>query len=295
MEINQLEAFIAVAQERNFSVAAEKLDISQPSLSARIRRLEQGLGLRLIDRQSRPARLTARGNILLPYAERTLAILAEAEERLRAEDVDSAKQIKLGCPFSVATYLMPDVVERFSQNFPKAELFIETGYSDFVVAQLGDGLLSLGIAAAFPKYMNETRTLLRLHDEMAVAVSQRHPLAGLQDIRLAELWAYRILLIHWGAAFQAHIEYLRQMSATTGALVRLPLAGALPMIRQPGTVSFMPRRLVYASGLAEVGISDFSYAWDIVLLTRPGRSLTKLEQAFVNIVDEVWRETDPLP
>lgn len=295
MEISQLEAFVAVAREGSFTLAAERQDITQPSLSARIRRLELSLNGRLIDRRSRPVRLTSLGEVFLPYAERSLAILATAMEHVQAERLELSGQLTIGCPFSVATYLMPDVVDRFIQSFPQAELYIETGPSDYVVSQLADGLVNLALAAAFPKFRQQTATVLRLHDEMTVAVSPLHQLASGRDVPLSEIWSYRQLLIHWGQSFHSYIESLRQMSQGTGPLIRLPLASALPMARQPDTITFMPRRLVAASGLAEVQVLDFSFDWDVVLMTRPGRSLTHLEKEFVGIVSDVWQSSAPLP
>jgi DNA-binding transcriptional LysR family regulator len=293
MEIGQLEALVAVAREGSFTLASRRLDISQPSLSARIRALESSLGRQLIDRKSRPVRLTPLGEAFLSYAERALAILSAAEEMVRLDQMQTAEKLLVGCPFSVATYLMPEVVDRFSQAFPDAELFIDTGNSDYVVSQLEDGLVNLAFAAAFPKFLTHNWTLLLLHDEMSVAVSPRHPLANIGTIRISEIWANRVLLIHWGPAFHAYVESLRQMSHNPGPLVQLPLAGALPMARNPDTVTFMPRRLITTSGLVEVQITDFSFSWDIALMTRPGRLLTYLEQQFVDIVSAVWQSSEP--
>jgi DNA-binding transcriptional LysR family regulator len=288
MEFRQLLAFVAVAREGSFTQAAEHLNLRQPSLSARIRRLEASLGGQLIDRRTRPIRLTPLGEALLPYAVRALAILEAAQELARDHDIVVAEQVRLGCPFSVATYLMPEVVDRFSKAFPKAELFIETGNSDYVVSQLNDGLINLALAAAFPKFLSQSQLLLSLHDEMVVAVAPAHELAGLSDVAIAHILRYRVLLIHWGPSFHAYIENLRQLNPESGPLIRLPLAGALPMAQQPDTATFMPRRLVAPSGLVEVKVRDFSFSWDVALMTRPGRSLTFLEQEFLNIVTAVW-------
>lgn len=293
MEIRQVEAFIAVAQEGSFTQAAERLDIRQPSLSARIRRLERSLGGKLINRSSRPVALTPLGRSFFPLAERALAILEAAGELARVEHLESGVQMRLGCPFSVATYLMPEVVDGFSHEFPQAELYIEAGNSEFVVSRLRDELIDLGFAAAFPKFLTQAQLLLQLHDEMAVAVSPENPLAGLRNFPVAELWPYRVLLIHWGPAFHAYVDSLRQISPDAGTVVRLPLASAIPMARQPDTITFMPRRLLQASGLAEVDVRGFSFAWDIALLTRPGRSLSYLERKFVDIVSTVWKSSEP--
>jgi len=293
MELGQIEAFVAVAREGSFTKAANYLNISQPSLSNRIYRLEQSLNGNLVDRGSRPVTLTPQGKTFLSYAERALAILTAAEEVVRDQYLDGSLELKVGCPFSVATYLIPELVDQFSRSFPHAELFIETGNSDFVIDQLADGLVNLAFAAAFPKFIGETQMLLLLHDEMTVAVPSDHPLTLRQDLAVADLWHYRVLLIHWGPTFYAYIESLRQMSHTPGPLMRLPLAGALPMARKADTVTFMPRRLVKPSGLIEVQVRDFSFAWDIALMTRPGRTLAPLEDAFLNIVSGIWKTSEP--
>lgn len=293
MELRQLEALVAVARDRSFTKAAERMSISQPSLSARVRRLESHLNCLLIDRHSRPVRLTSQGRAFLPYAERALIILRTAEELVQDKHLELSALLRVGCPFSVATYLMPQVVNNFSASFPEAELYIEAGNSNFVVSQLIDGLVDLALAAAFPEFLSQTRVLLQLHDQMTAAVSPAHPLAGKADVPVSDIWPYRVLLIHWGSTFRAYIESLRQMSPNPGPLVRLPLAGALPMAQQPDTVTFMPRRLVTPSGLTEVHLRAFSFNWDVALLTRPGRSLSNLEQAFVDIVNRVWLASAP--
>ena len=293
MELRQLEALVAIAKKGSFTRAADTLAISQPSLSARVRRLEQYLHCRLIDRHSRPVRLTAEGKAFLPYAERALYILEAAEELFQDQRLASAAQLRVGCTFSVATYLMPQVLDEFGGAFPQAELYLETGNSEFTVSQLADGLVNLALAAAFPEYLSQTQVLLQLHDQMTAAVAPGHPLVGDFAVPIASIWRYRVLLIHWGPIFHAYVESLRQLSANRGPLVRLPLAGALPMARRPDTVTFMPRRLVKPSGLAEVRLRDFSFGWDVALLTRPGRSLAILEQAFVDIVQRVWQSSEP--
>jgi DNA-binding transcriptional LysR family regulator len=254
--------------------------------------LEEGLAGPLLDRRSRPVQLTPLGALFLPYAERALAILNEAQLLAQTRPVDSPAQLRIACPFSVATYLMPDVLVRFGEAFPQAELLIDTGTSEVVVSQLADGLIDLAIAAAFPKFLAQMQTLLRLHDEMIVAVAPGHPLAAGQPASLGAVWPYRQLLIHWGPAFDAYVESLRQMSHNPGPLVRLPLAGALPMARRPDTVTFMPRRLAAASGLIEVNVAEFAFDWDIALLARPGRTLAPLEDEFVAMVNKVWHLGD---
>lgn len=288
MELDQLHAFVTIAREGSFTAAAEAMNLTQPSLSARIHNLEKLLGGNLFQRERRPISLTLMGETFLPYVERAINILEAGQEALQLARQGVVGRVTVGSTFSLSTYLLPEIVMDFNARYPLADLYIEAGHTDFVLNQLKDGVLNLGLAAAFPNLLAQSQVLLRLHDEMIVAVAPEHPLANRHNISLGVLWQYRLVLIHWGKAFDVHVESLRQMVPDPGPVLRVPLAAALPMVRQPDTITFMPRRLAAVSGLAEVYSPDLVYGWDSVLITRPGRTLTLLEQAFVEMVDTVW-------
>ena len=142
---------------------------------------------------------------------------------------------------------MPEVVDRFSKAFPQAELYIETGNSDYVVSQLNDGLINLALAAAFPKLLSQSQLLLSLHDEMVVRRSTLPwPCRRVRCFPLPKSCVIGSYSFTGGPSFHAYIENLRQLNPESGPLLRLPLAGALPMAQQADTATFMPRRLVSA-------------------------------------------------
>jgi DNA-binding transcriptional LysR family regulator len=289
MEFKQLEGLIAIAREGNFTRAAERLNLSQPSLSARIQQLEQSLGGKvLVNRRARPVTLTPVGEALLVYAERALGILEAAHQAVEVASEGTAGRLVITTPFSIATYLLPSVVNYFSKAYPRVQLYIEAGNSDFAVSQLLDGISDLAFTAAFPQYIRQTKTLHRFHDKMGLAVSKGHPLTALRGVPIKDILAYRLLLIHWGQAFESYVASLREMYAIPGSVISVPLASALPMIQESDTISFMPRRLIAAAGLVEVDVPEINFDWDVVLVTRPGRILTALETEFVNIVIDRW-------
>ncbi|MBK8904211.1 MAG: LysR family transcriptional regulator [Anaerolineaceae bacterium] len=291
MEIRQIEAFLAVIQEGSFTAAAEQLNLTQPSLSARIQQLEQSLGGELFFRGQRPLAVTPLGELFRDYAERALAILQAGREAVQLVRQGQVGRVTVCCPFSLAASLMPEVVKQFGQAYPQAELYLETGHSDFAVHQLLDGVVNIALAAAFPRYASQVQTVLRLHDEMVVAVSPAHELVGETAVTLAQLWHYQPIIIHWGQAFDAYLASLRQMSGAEGPAVRVPLAAALPMAHQPHTITFLPRRVTAVFGLVELPVSRFQFGWDAIVATRPGRTLTALEQAFVDLVTAVWHQS----
>ncbi len=291
MEIGQLQAFLAVVREGSFTNAANRLNLTQPSLSARIQQLEQSLDGALFMREKRPVQLTPIGEIFIDYAERSLGILEAGQEAVRTASLGEAGRVTVACPFSLATYLMPEVVSRFGQNHAQAELYLENGNSDFAVNQLLDGIVNLALAAAFPRYLAQAKTLLRLHDEMVVAVAPSNPLASETAVSIKQLWQFQPLIIHWGVAFNAYIKSLRQMDNAQGPTLSVPLAAALPMAQQTNSVTFLPSRLAAVSELTILTIPDFKFDWDAIVLTRSGRTLTALEESFVKIIDAVWHNT----
>ena len=291
MEIRQIEAFLAVIQEGSFTSAAAQLNLTQPSLSARIQQLEHSLGGALFVRGQRPLSLTPLGETFRSYAERSLTILRAGQEAVQSARQGQIGQVTVCCPFSLAASLMPEVVKQFGQAYPQAELYLETGHSDFAISQLLDGVVNVALAAAFPRFAPQVQTVLRLHDEMVVAVSPEHELVGETAVPLTSLWQYQPIIIHWGRAFEAYITSLRQMSGAEGAAVRVPLAAALPMARQPHTITFLPRRVTAVFGLVELPVTEFQFGWDALVATRPGRTLLPLEQAFVDVVTAVWHQT----
>ncbi len=292
MEVRHLEAFVAVVREGSFTRAAERLNLTQPSLSARVQHLEQALEGDLFTRQTRPIRLTVIGETFLPFAERVLGILEAGQEAVRIAKTGVAGRLSVGCPVSVSTYLMPQVVNEFSAAYPQAELFIENSHSVNLVQQLQDGVLDLSFTAVFPHLIREAKILLRLHDYIVAAVPDKHPLSATAAVNVNDLWKYRLVLPRWGEAFEAYIKSLRELANDPKPMVRIPLAAALPMSQQPGTITFMPRQVAEAAGLHVLNVPDFSFGWDMVLITRLGRTLTHLEKGFIETVRKVSGRID---
>src|SRR5579871_5196545 len=119
MELHQLRYFVAVAQAGNFSRAAERCHVSQPSLSQQILKLERHLGQPLFSRLGRRAVLTDAGRMLLDRAMSILATVEDAERRLRAGDQLHTGRLAVGAIPTVAPYLLPSVLQSFVRRCPR--------------------------------------------------------------------------------------------------------------------------------------------------------------------------------
>lgn len=285
-EIRQIEAFVAVVQSGSFTQAAKRLNLAQPSLSVRIQQLERILQGPLFHRQSRPVQLTPMGVVFLPYAERVLGVLEAGWEAIRVARQGLAGQLRVGTPVSVASSLMPLVVDLFSRRYPQAELFIETSHSPNLVQQLQDGVLDLVFTAAFPRLIKQVDILLRLEDRMIAGVASDHPLGQNAEVSFQDLWNYRVVLPRWGNAFEAYITAARELSTAARPLVRAPLAVAQNMFAYGDTILFVPERFARATDINVLNVVDLNFPYDVVLITRPGRSLSPLEEGFLTAVKE---------
>lgn len=145
MEIHQLYYFVAVAETGGFSRAAERCNVAQPSLSQQIMKLERELGQKLFDRLGRSVALTEAGQLLLPRAKSILAEVQGIERRLSQEIDEGYGHLAVGFIPTIAPFLLPNVIKRFAENYPHAELSVHEDLTDALVNSLIEGKLDIGI------------------------------------------------------------------------------------------------------------------------------------------------------
>jgi LysR family transcriptional regulator, hydrogen peroxide-inducible genes activator len=144
--LRQLTYFAALAQERSFQRAAERVHISQPALSMQIRELEDTLGFTLVERSPRDLRLTPLGREVLIRAQGILAQVRELEDIARWED--QAARLHLGVIPTVAPYLMPPVLAGLRQSVQTRDLRLREARTETLLAELKEGLLDVVVLAS---------------------------------------------------------------------------------------------------------------------------------------------------
>jgi LysR family cyn operon transcriptional activator len=145
MELRQIQYFMAVAAQQNFSRAAEHVHISQPSLSVQIGGLEQELGTRLFDRLGRKVVLTQAGELFRVHAERALRELEQAAHVVHELHGSKRGRLVVGALSTVNSYLITPLVTKFKQRFPDVQLQVHAQPSSEVVEGLLAHRLDLGI------------------------------------------------------------------------------------------------------------------------------------------------------
>jgi DNA-binding transcriptional LysR family regulator len=146
MELRHLRYFVAIAEERSFTRAAERLWVAQPGLSSQIRRLESELGVRLFDRHTRGVDLTDAGELFLERARATLAAAEEARATGRDLEAGLIGSVRLGLAIETPAALTPSLLAAFARSHPDVEVTVIESYGGTLLRDLRDARLDAVIA-----------------------------------------------------------------------------------------------------------------------------------------------------
>lgn len=183
--LDQLRAFVVVAEELHFGRAAERLNMTQPPLSRQIQKLERAVGVRLFERDNRKVELTTAGRTFLAEARRLLALASGALEQVQRIQAGSAGTVRIGFTATSAFGVLPSLLNLVSEAYPDIHLDLFEMVTREQISKLIDGELDLGLARPpFDKTAFASRLLYR--EELLLAV----PSEGLpaQPIELHLLW-----------------------------------------------------------------------------------------------------------
>ncbi|MCJ7701083.1 MAG: LysR substrate-binding domain-containing protein [Anaerolineales bacterium] len=186
MEIHQLTYFVAVAETGNFTRAAERCNVAQPSLSQQIIKLENELGQPLFDRLGRKVVLTDAGRALLPRANTILAELQGIRRGIDREIESGQGTLAVGFIPTMAPFVLPGVIKRFSQRFPDANLVVHENLTEALVGDIINGKLDIGITS-LPIHNKLIQTRELLTEPLVVASSRRYDLITRASIKVQEL------------------------------------------------------------------------------------------------------------
>ncbi|MBT3543123.1 MAG: hydrogen peroxide-inducible genes activator [Flavobacteriaceae bacterium] len=204
MTLTQLQYTIAVAEEGNFTQAAEKCFVTQPTLSMQVQKLEDELGIKLFNRNTKPITLTTIGEKIIDQAK---MILKEAN---RMKDIVSTEKgfvggnFRLGIIPTVMPTLLPMFLNTFIKKFPKVNLKIEELNTAAIIEELKNGKLDAGIAAT---PLDDVKIIEKpLYYEPFVGyIPEPHPLSKLKTLALSDLEKMDVLVLEDGHCFRDHV------------------------------------------------------------------------------------------
>jgi len=185
-EVRQLQYFVTVAEELNFTRAAQRLHVVQQSLSTGIAQLEGALGIRLFERTTRSVTLTSAGAAWLPYAREALASMNRAADAAEDLAVGRSGRLRVGLAATGALPFMPGLLRTFRQRFPLAD--VDAKHFDFHDPCGGLRDRETDVAIVRPPFLDDGLTLVELGQEPRYAVlASDHPLAERSTIEFSDL------------------------------------------------------------------------------------------------------------
>jgi DNA-binding transcriptional LysR family regulator len=205
LENYRVQVFRAVAEEKSFRRAAEKLHISQPSASQHVQLLEEELGIRLLERNASGIRLTAAGEILLTFARQATRQSQRVIAQLAALEGQSGGQLKLAASTTVAQYVLPRILGAFLKQHPRIELTVKSGNTEQVTAWVVSGEAGLGLIEG-PPTQKEVAVEPFLEDRLLLIVARNHPWAAMASVTPAMLAEEPILMREQGSGTRHVIE-----------------------------------------------------------------------------------------
>ncbi|GAB4126450.1 MAG: LysR substrate-binding domain-containing protein [Sideroxydans sp.] len=219
MTLNELRFMVAVAQARNFRRAAEKCFISQPALSLAIKKLEDELGVQVFERGKNEVALTPPGAVLVEQAQRVL----EEVERLKGLAASSSDPLcaplRLGVIYSVAPYLLPELMPVLQRLAPRMPLAVEENLTTHLETGLRNGSLDAALIAL--PFGDANLLTQALYDEpFEVVVSRTHRWAHRRSIRADELAEEKVLLLDNGHCFSNQVQEACPELAGRGASIQ---------------------------------------------------------------------------
>jgi|SRR5579863_1704849 len=204
MEIHQLRYFCAVARDRNFTRAAAREHVAQPSLSQQILKLEDELGAKLFQRLGRGVRLSTFGETFLPRAKAILRDMSEAKTEIRHMAGSDSGTVVLGVIPTIAPYFLPSHLVRIARAHPFIEIRVVEEITPVLLAQLQEGILDM-ILVALPLPGHELTFQEILSEPLYAVVPAAHPLARAKSISLKQLKSDPFLLLKEGHCFRESV------------------------------------------------------------------------------------------
>jgi DNA-binding transcriptional LysR family regulator len=215
MDVNQIQAFAAIARTGNFSRAADALHRSQPAISRRIDQLTQELGAPLFERIGNQVMLTEAGTTLLPYAEAMLAAAKEGTEAVRALRGDDFGRLSLALVGTLANAAFTNMLRGFKKRHPNVRVDVQTANSREVgeLVRRGDAALGLRyLSDNSPGIVSETV----IREKLIVVCSREHRLANRRTLRPRHFTGERWVAFRTGNAKEAFVQFLNRKLAAAG-------------------------------------------------------------------------------
>lgn len=290
MDLGHLEVLVAVAEEKGFSRAAQRLHRTQPAVSQTLKHLEAELGTALVDRSSKDGTLTDAGRVLYDHALQLLRLRVQAREALRQlDDLESGKVAIAANEYTVL-HLLP-LLELFRRRHPHIRVEVKRSLASRIPAEILERDVDLGLVAYGPAQRGLTALPLA-HDPLALIVAPGHHLAARGEVSVRELGGEAFLAHNVRSPWRERVVHLFERHRTPlNIVMELPTLESIRRLVERGLgVALMPRHVAQpelARGdLVALTVSEVRLERPIHLVHRSGARLSSAAKGFLGCARE---------
>ncbi|PNU06652.1 LysR family transcriptional regulator [Novosphingobium guangzhouense] len=290
MEIRQLRHFLAVAEARNFRLAAERVNLSQQAVSKSILQLERSLSVTLFERGRQAVLLTEEGRQLLAYARDILADVRRFDDALADTMGRKFGHLRIGATPNLLSEAIPETLQTFHERYPQTRLSVDRGDFPLLRDTMLQGDLDLILCSSpdqVPRHLVTTSVIAR--DRNVVVVRKDHPLGQSKAVTSAMLADYPMLAIHNYPRGEAYLERIFAGNPTPRPMLKAAsIDFAMAWLRRSEFWWIAPLRQVQPhvrDGILTIlPMEPQDEGWDLVMATRRHARPTPLVTAYCDIV-----------
>lgn len=297
MQLEALKIFCDVVRWASFSRGAAENGVSQSSASQAVQKLEEHLGVKLIDRSKRPLLLTPHGQVYYEGVKDLVGRYFELEARVKSlsDEQQVVGTVTVASIYSVGLAHMTGYVEQFQHSYPSARVKVEYLHPTRVVEAVQSGQAELGIVS-YPKKWADLTVLPWRDEEMIVAVHPRHPFAALGEIEIGQLDGEKFVGFDSELAIRRTIDrFLRKYGVQVEVAIEFDnIENIKRAVEIPAGVAILPRptieREVTAGTLVAVRFRDQRLTRPLAIVHRGQARLGPTAKRFLDLLQQVEEE-----
>lgn len=285
MDLSQLEVLLAVAQERGFSAAAERLHRTQPAVSQALRRLEGEIGSPLVDRSSKDGTLTAAGRVLYEYGQQLLNLRRDALDAIQELGSLRRGKVSIAANEHTVMHLLP-IAAAYRRRHPRIRIEVRRSLASRIPSEVLGRDVEMGIITYRPAHPGLAAVPIAT-DDLALLVPPGHPLAGRAQVSIRELGAESFLAHNVRSPYREHVVLSFERHRTPlNIVMELPTLESIKRLVEDGLgVALMPRRAALSETsrgqLVALAVREMRLERHIYLVHRRAAALSHAALAFL--------------
>ncbi|AHL76041.1 LysR family transcriptional regulator [Stutzerimonas stutzeri] len=286
MDLANLNAFLAIAETGSFSMAAERLHLTQPAVSKRLAALESQLNVRLFDRMGREIGLTEAGRALLPRAYQILNVLDDTRRALTNLNGDVSGRLSLATSHHIGLHRLPPLLRAFTRAYPRVNLDIRFLDSEIAYEEVLHGRAELAVITLAPQTAAPILASKVWDDPLDFVVAPEHPLAQKREITLADIAGYPAVF-PGGNTFTHHIarRLFEREGLTPNIAMSTNYLETIKMMVSIGIAwSVLPRTMLDEQ-VVRLPLTGVQLSRQLGYITHTERTLSNAAKAFMALLD----------